>query len=96
MTSLRGTRKNNIKSSEYNSLLKQVIKLQTENNILRKEVDVLVKNLSRLSSSQAEFAVLQNFLVEQTANTHELVVEIDKLLHPKNYLKYDLTNEPYN
>jgi len=73
-----------------------VVKLQNEQIILNHDMTNMKENMLKISSMMAEKAIIQRFLTDQIATTHELVLEIDKLFHPKSYLKYDLTNEPYN
>lgn len=77
-------------------LLELVHKVQQENLELRASIEVLSKNLTLLSSTLAETAVVQRFLVEQVAQTSDMLAEIDKILNPNSYIKFDLMNEPYN
>jgi len=73
-----------------------VANLQKENQELKASVIELSKSLTVMSSTLAEKAVVQRFLVDQVAKTSELVLEIDKSIHPGSYIKFDLMNEPYN
>ena len=82
--------------NENRQLLELILQLQTEHNVLAKNMNNIKENMSVVSSMMTEQAVIQNFLTDQAASTYEMVSEIDKLLHPNSYLKYDLTNEPYN
>jgi hypothetical protein len=86
---------NNIETNNKD-LLKIVKQLQQENIELRLSIIEISKNMAILSTTLAEKAVVQKFLVEQVAKTSEMVVEIDKILHPNSYIKFDLMNEPYN
>lgn len=77
-------------------ILKIILDLQKEIFELKSQQQLIQKNLNLLSSTLAEKAVVQKFLVDQVANTAELLMEIDKVLHPNSYIKHDIMNEPYN
>tara|TARA_B100000214_G_C23922354_1_gene606712 strand:- start:346 stop:636 length:291 start_codon:yes stop_codon:yes gene_type:complete len=96
MKLLKKTEKIDSIESNNLALLKEIKKLQKENAELRLNILDISKNLTLMSSTLAEKAVVQSFLVEQVAKTTEMVVEIDKILNPSAYIKFDLMNEPYN
>ena len=96
MKLLKKTEKIDSIESNNVALLKEVKKLQKENEELHFKILDISKSLTLMSSTMAEKTVVQSFLVEQVAKTTEMLVEIDKVLNPTAYIKFDLMNEPYN
>tara|TARA_R110000851_G_scaffold25240_13_gene72931 strand:- start:3905 stop:4195 length:291 start_codon:yes stop_codon:yes gene_type:complete len=96
MTLLKKIEKIDKLELQNRGLLLQIINLQKEHQLLLANYNSMSENLTLLSATITENAIVQNFIADQVATNHEIVTEIDKLLHPSSYLKYDLTNEPYN
>ena len=96
MTLLKKVNKINNIVNENQELSESVKRLQNDNLILKATISELTKSLALVSSNVAELSVIQKFLIDQTAKTSELMLEIDKLLNPHNHIKFDLMNEPYN
>jgi hypothetical protein len=98
MSSLKSPQEIKIKSNKTTTheLTKIITKLQNENIELRLSILEISKNISLISSTMAEQAIIQKFLVKQAAHTAEMVIEIDEILNPNSYIKFDLLNEPYN
>ena len=96
MTLLKKIEKIDKLELQNRGLLLQIINLQKEHQLLLANYNSMTENLTLLTATVTETAMVQSVLADQVANNHEIVAGIDKLLHPSSYLKYDLTNEPYN
>ena len=96
MTLLKKVNKINNIVNENQELSESVKRLQNDNLVLKATISELTKSLTLVSTNVAELSVIQKFLIDQTAKTSELMLEIDKLLNPQNHIKFDLMNEPYN
>ena len=81
---------------EYDNLLKRTEDLEKKLHQFEKDINIAAKHIEKMSEMLADISVIQKVHVEQTAN---LQAEIDNLLavlFPKDDIKFDLMNEPYN
>jgi len=96
MKLLKKTEKIDSIESKNNQLLREIVKLKKENIEINLKLVEISKSLTLVSNMMAEKAVVQGFLVEQVAKTTEMIAEVDRVLNPSAYIKFDLMNEPYN
>ena len=82
--------------TKYENLLKRTEDLEKKLHQFEKDINIAAKHIEKMSEMLADISVIQKVHVEQTAN---LQAEIDNLLavlFPKDDIKFDLMNEPYN
>ena len=82
--------------TKYANLLKRTEDLEKKLHQFEKDINMAAKNIEKMSEMLADISVIQKIHVEQTAT---LQAEIDNLLavlFPKDDIKFDLMNEPYN
>ena len=88
---------NHPKQSEKIKILeKELEKLQKKIKEHEEALQVASDMLKKTSSMINDIALLQSNHLEHTAMIHEEVQTVLNALYPKDNIKYDLMNEPYN
>ena len=82
---------------------KKIEQLAAELNTLQKKINeheealiLASKTIKKASDALNEVAIIQATHLEHTAKLHSEVQAVVEVLFPKDNIKYDLMNEPYN
>lgn len=62
----------------------------------QKDLAIAAMNMKKISEMLAEISVVQKVHVEQTATLQTEIDTLVAVLFPKEDIKFDLMNEPYN
>ena len=77
-------------------MLKRTQDLEKKMNEFQEDINLAADSIKKMSEMLADISVIQKVHVEQTATLQADLENLLSILFPKDDIKFDLMNEPYN